>query len=329
MAVEVFPVVYSALASSALVDRVLPRYDVEGIASCQFWHRGLSDVYLVETRQCPYILRVSHAHWRSKADIDFELELLDFLHRNYIPVAYPLRTKSGELAVEIEALEGKRYATLFIYAPGTVALGDLNQAQSFKLGETVAKLHQTAMEFRCQIDRQALTLDYLLNDSLQAIAPFLQHKPDDLAYLTEAIGQIQTQLQHFPQEAPLWGICWGDPHSGNVHFTPDQEITLFDFDQCGYGWRIFEIAKFFQVSLHSGLGSKIRDAFIQGYQSVSALMDFELASLQSFTQTAHLWAWAISTSNTILHDYSRLDDHYFHQRLEHLKMLRSPDWQLF
>ncbi|WLT40042.1 hypothetical protein NON20_10690 [Synechocystis sp. B12] len=27
---------------------------------------------------------------------------------------------------------------------------------------------------------------------------------------------------------------------------------LFDFDQCGMGWRAFDIAKFLQVSMQSG-----------------------------------------------------------------------------
>ena len=52
----------------------------------------------------------------------------------------------------------------------------------------------------------------------------------------------------------------------NVHFTEDNQITLFDFDQCGYGWRVFDIAKFLQVSLSAGIKREIRDAFLAGYQ---------------------------------------------------------------
>ncbi|MBL1178602.1 homoserine kinase [Pantanalinema sp. GBBB05] len=329
MADTIFPVVYSVLASSALISQVLNQYDIGTVTSCQFWHRGLSDIYIVETQAKQYVLRVSHVHWRSRSDIDFELELLDFLRQNYIPVAYPLRTKTGQLAIAINALEGQRYAALFIYAPGNVAIGDLNVTQSFSLGETVAKLHQTTQNFTTQAQRQQLTLDYLLHDSFQAIKPFLHQRSPDLAYFTEVVNQLHLQLRHFPIEPPLWGICWGDPHSGNVHFTPEQQLTLFDFDQCGYGWRIFEIAKFLQVGLHSGLSAKVREAFISGYQTVAPLMEDELSSLQAFTQVAHIWAWAICLNNTKLYDYSRLDDSYFHSRIAHLKMLRSPEWQLF
>jgi Ser/Thr protein kinase RdoA (MazF antagonist) len=324
-----FPVIYSTLACQALVARVLPCYEIEAVTDCQFWHRGMSDVYLVETVAQPYILRVSHCYWRSKADIDFELELLDFLRSRQVPVAYPLRAKDGRLAIEIDALEGKRYASLFIYAPGEVAVGDLNPAQAHKLGETLATLHQVAAEFCSQAARQPLTIEYLLDDSLRAIAPFLQHKQDDLAYLVAAIDQIKNQLQSFPTHPPFWGICWGDPHSGNAHFTSDNAVTLFDFDQCGYGWRAFEIAKFLQKSLTTGISSKVRDAFLNGYQTVQAITELETDALQAFTQTAHIWMWAICLNHEQVHNYSRLDNRYFHHRLEQLKRLRSPEWQLF
>lgn len=326
---EVFPVVYSVLASSGLVAKVLPCYELETVEACRFWHHGLSDIYLVETQTRLYILRVSHSHWRTKTDIEFELDLLEFLHQHMIPVAYPIRTREHKLFIEIDAPEGKRYANLFVYAPGKVALGDLNPGQSYKLGETVALLHQTALGFRCQTHRQTLTLDYLLDDSFRAIGPFLEAKIADLDYLTEVMIQVKSQLQYFPKDPPLWTVCWGDPHSGNVHFTLDRQLMLFDFDQCGYGWRIFEIAKFLQISLTTGLAAKARSAFIDGYQSITLLMNDEIAVLQPFTVAAHIWAWAIGVHRAMLHDYCRLDNYYFQHRLEQLKMLRSPDWQLF
>ncbi|MDJ0525462.1 MAG: homoserine kinase, partial [Microcystis sp. M53600_WE12] len=81
-----FPTLYSTLAPAALADLVFSRYEIDVPKNCQFWHRGLSDVYLLETLTTPYILRVSHCHWRSKMEIDFELELLDYLDRSQIPV---------------------------------------------------------------------------------------------------------------------------------------------------------------------------------------------------------------------------------------------------
>ncbi|NJR50400.1 MAG: phosphotransferase [Leptolyngbyaceae cyanobacterium CSU_1_3] len=324
---ELFPVAYSTLTGEALIAKVLSRYKIEPVTHCQFWNRGLSDVYLVETQASRYVLRVSHAHWRSKSDIDFELELLDFLRQHCAPIAYPLRTQDEQLAIEIKAPEGKRYASLFIYAPGKVALGDLNPTQSQTLGETVAKLHLIGTNFCSHADRSPMTLKYLLDDSFTTIAPFL--KPHQLECLQAAIAQIKYQLRDFPQEPPFWGICWGDPHSGNAHFTADNQVMLFDFDQCGYGWRAFDIAKFLQVALSTGVGKTVRESFLSGYRSVQDVTDLEINSLQAFTQVAQIWRWAISVTYANLHAYSRLDDYYFNVRLEQLKRFQSPDWQLF
>lgn len=326
---DAFPVVYSTLSCEALTTRILPLYGIGEVTHCQFWNRGLSDIYLVETARSHYVLRISHAHWRTKSDIDFELELLDYWHQQRLPVAYPLWTRDGYLSIEIDAPEGKRYAALFSYAPGSIALGDLNVAQSQVLGQTVAELHLTSSGFRTRAYRQPLTLEHLLDQSLSGIVPFLKHRPSDLAYIEKTIEAIKTQLQHLPQKAPYWVVCWGDPHSGNAHFTSDNQVTLFDFDQCGYGWRAFELGKYLQVSLSAGVGRQVRDAFISGYQSVQPLTEYERNSLQYLTQAAHIWAWWISLSHERLHNFSRLDDNYFSHRLEHLKMLRSPEWQLF
>ncbi|MFN9467972.1 MAG: homoserine kinase [Pseudanabaena sp.] len=327
MSDHLFPITYSTLAPQALVDRVLCRYNVGEITSCVFWMRGLSDIYLVEAGNRRYVLRVSDAHWRSKAEIEFELELLAFLHKNYIPVAYPLTTDDGQLAIEIPALEGKRYAALFTYAAGQVAIGDLNKVQAQKLGETLAKLHGTAQNFHCHIDRPHLTIAYLLDDSLHDLSPFLNSSAR--SYMKDAIAQIKEQIRHLPQTFPIWSICWGDPHSGNVHFTDTNEITLFDFDQCGYGWRSFDIAKFLQVTLQAGISPSVRKAFLHGYQSAQTLEDIELKCMQPLMQVAQIWSWAISVKSAIVHNHSKLDDSYFHQRFEHFKMLRSPDWKPF
>lgn len=326
---ETLPVVCSTLSPVALASLVASRYEIDAIENCQFWHRGLSDVYLVETRSQNYILRVSHTHWRSRHDIDFELEFLNHLAQHQIPVASPLRSKENKFSVKIKAPEGKRYAALFPYAPGEIAMGDFNHQQSYLLGETVAKLHNASKKFNSLSCRKPLDLEHLLNDSLQIIAPFLYDRKEDLKHLLDAIAKIRDELKDLSTGAPYWVVCWGDPHSGNVHLTPDNRMTLFDFDQCGYGWRMFDVAKFWQVSLQTGLSRSIRLAFLDGYRACENVTEEEVNSLQALTQAAYIWSWAIALNHAKFYDYSRLDRSYFSQRLERLKRLQSKDWQLF
>ncbi|HTL89210.1 MAG TPA: phosphotransferase [Leptolyngbya sp.] len=322
-----FSVLYSTIDPSAIAARILSCYDIGMVQTCKFWCRGLSDVYWVETDRDAYVLRISHWGWRSQTDIEFELAMLDFLHQQALPVAYPLRTKNGRLSIVIQAPEGDRYAALFIHAPGTVPLGDLSIRQAIKLGETLSKVHQAGLEFKCEIERKPLTLEYLLNESWNEISPFL--KVSDRDYVEETIAQIQLELKEFPRSSPYWSICWGDPHSGNAHFTEADQPTLFDFDQCGFGWRSFDLGKFRQVALSTGVSRRVREAFLQGYQSIGQLEEFELKAISAFTQTAHIWSWSIGLTYALHHNYSRLDSWFFRQRVEQLRTLKSPDWQMF
>ncbi|WP_404787754.1 phosphotransferase [Altericista sp. CCNU0014] len=325
----IFPVTYSTLACEALQRQILPLFGVGPVVQCHFWNRGLSDIYLVETLTARYVLRISHTHWRTKSETEFELELLNYLKRCGVPVSAPLHATDGNLFVEIRAPEGFRYAALFPYAPGRIPIGDLSVKQGYKLGEAVAHLHEAAAEFYSCAHRQPLSLEYLLDESFGVIEPYLRFRSEDLAYLRSTIDQIKNRLCDLPQRSPYWTICWGDPHSGNVHFTADNQLTLFDFDQCGYGWRAFEMAKFLQVSIRTGIARKVRDAFFQGYQSRQVLTPLELETLQPFTQAAHLWNWCIALEASKIHSCSRLDEYFFMSRLQQLKMLQTPEWQLF
>ncbi len=329
MTQALFPVTYSTLSCGALVTQLLSQYDIGEVLSCQFWRRGLSDVYLVETQVAQYVLRVSHAHWRSLPEVAFELELLEFLYQKRIPVAYPLRTLDGQLWIPLHAPEGDRYAALFIYAPGCVPIGDLNPVQSYTLGRTVAKFHQVSRGFKSSFARSPLTLEYLVETSIEVIKPFMLCRKHDLNTLIQSADTLVQSLSKLPTRDPYWVICWGDPHSGNVHFTSDDRLTMFDFDQCGYGWRAFELAKFFQVALRGGVSLQVRSAFLAGYQSVSPLEAWELESLRAFTQVSHIWSWSIALTQAQMHDYCKLDYHFFNRRLEHLMRLRSPDCHLY
>jgi Ser/Thr protein kinase RdoA (MazF antagonist) len=320
-----FPVSYSTLRVDVLTSDVLAQYSIGPVQECRMWTRGMSDVYLVKTADQQYVLRVSHAHWRSFEDVLFEMALLDFLHQRSLPVAHPLPTHDGDWVLRVNALEGPRYVTLMTYAPGDVPIGDFNQTQSTTLGQILAKIHLTSQDFVPIVKRRPLDLNHLIDQSLEIILPQVQ----DAAMITmlQATAQdLHESLRSLPQTPPFWVVCWGDPHSGNVHCTDDQHLTLFDFDQCGYGWRAFDVAKFLQMALCSGMRYSVRDGFLDGYQSIQPLTDAEIVALQPLTQVAHLWRWAISLNYALVHEYSRLDRFYFRNRVEQLKMLKTHDW---
>lgn len=296
---QFIPVIHSLPSSQALKQNVLCHYQLLGnFQSCHLLKRGLNDTYLVETVRKRYILRVYRHSWRTKEEIDFEIELLNFLHKNNLAISYPIEKITGDFTTAIAAPEGTRYTALFSYASGKAVGKKLNSEQSWKLGETVAAIHQTTNNFKSSFNRPELNNEYLLDVSLNAIAPLYKHRETDITYLHKQIEELKMNLLdlNLPNSAPFYGICIGDVHAGNTHFNRINQPTLFDFDQCGYGWRAFDIGKFINTAIVWKLDNKIIRSFLDGYQTICKLSNIELLAIPIFTKIAHIWVMGISAS---------------------------------
>lgn len=146
-------VIHSIISGDALIETVLNDYFIGKSRSCQIYKRGLNDTYLVTTKQGKYILRVYRCGWRTKEEIDFELELLAFLREQKQPVAYLLKREDGSFTTEVVAPEGKRYAVVFSYALGRSVKKKLNGRQSQYLGKALANIHKTLDDFKNSFSR--------------------------------------------------------------------------------------------------------------------------------------------------------------------------------
>lgn len=141
-----------------------------------------------------------------------------------------------------------------------------------------------------------LSSEYLLDHSMCFITPVFKERVNKIDYLQQQIEAIKLKLADFnlSYSAPDYGVCVGDLHLDNAHFTNKNQPTLFDFDQCGYGWRAFDITKFIQVTLWRKIDEKVIKCFINGYQTIRQLSTAELASILVFTKMAHIWVMGIN-----------------------------------
>ena len=326
MSSKLITVIHSIPSSEALEQNVLCHYQIGKLQSCRLLKRGLNDTYLLETEQERYILRVYRYGWRTKAEIDLELELLYFLHKNNVAISYPIAKRTGGFTTAIAAPEGTRYSALFSYAPGKAVDKKINSEQSRRLGEAVASIHEVTNNFKSSFSRPELNNAYLLDASVNAIAPLYKHKKTDIDYLYNQAEKLKSNLiaLNLPKYSPCYGICIGDVHSGNTHFTQLNQPTLFDFDQCGYGWRAFDIGKFINTAIAWKLDNKIISSFLDGYQTIRQLSKIELSAIPLFAKIAHIWVMGISAS--VVGDvlaYGWFTDDWLDSKLELFKQLSN------
>lgn len=312
---------YARLSSRQAGRLAVLHYDLAASSACKFYVLGLHDNYLLESGTQKFILRIYRNDWRSDEEVRFELDLLDFLGNQSAPVAAPLRTKSGELLFTIDSPEGKRVAALFHFAAGCAPGNEISTEESALLGRTIAGIHRITDAFYTPYQRPRLDLPYLLDCSLAAIESFVD--AETRAYLGKLQGWLGDRLAPLAKQPGLFGMCIGDVNPTNFHITELQQLTVFDFDQCGYGYRAFEIGKFIS-SIHP-LKAKdaIADAFIEGYQQVRALSQTEVGAIPYFEMVSVIWVMAINALNADRTGHKFLEKPFWDRRVALLKTLES------
>jgi Ser/Thr protein kinase RdoA (MazF antagonist) len=307
---------------------VLPEYDIGRPVECKLWKPSRNDTYFIKTADKRYILRVYQVQSRSLSDIHYELDLLNYLERKKVSVSVPIARRDGSFLHPLPAPEGMRYAVLFTYAEGHGGPYPLEETYSLLYGRALADIHTGLDDFSSQQKRFQLHLEYLLDTPLQTILPLLKHRPVDSAYLLQLVDLLKTSLMSLPLTELEYGVCHGDAHGGNAHITPDQKVTFFDFDDCGEGWRAFDLATFrWNVAINKQEDT-IWQAFLQGYRQRRALRERDLAAIPLFVVVRDIWIAGQHTSNADHWGFEWVDDQFFDSELRFLRTLVT-ELQLF
>src|SRR5918912_866464 len=142
-----------SLPTGAAIARVAAEgYDLGSAVRAWAISRGLTDHYAVEAGGRRYVLRLYPTHWRTRADVLFELDFIRHAAARGVPVAAPLPRRDGGWLTEVDAPEGPRLAVLFVHAAGDEWVPrHEREAHAAAYGEAAARLHNACDDFA--IDR--------------------------------------------------------------------------------------------------------------------------------------------------------------------------------
>ncbi len=311
--------IYSRLSSESVCNLIGFYYDLLTPLGCQFYVLGLHDNYLVDTEQGKYILRIYRNDWRSEEEILFELDLLDYLQKKNTGIAGPLCTAGKELHFSVETPEGVRLAALFNFADGRAPCTELSVRESELLGKVVANIHLAGTGFASQYHRPKLDISYLVDEQLELLDSYIDS--DGMRYLESVQKKIHDQIPGLTDTPGVFGICTGDVNPSNFHINEEEKITLFDFDQCGFGYRAFEIGKFFSSIYTRKDRDELAQAFLSGYQDLRRLDQAELQALPYFEIASVIWVMGIHASNADRIGQKYLGGPFWERRLEVVKEL--------
>lgn len=324
---QVIPASSSILSAEALAQRVLPRFGLDGRARCRFFRRSMSDVYLVETQAQAYFLKVYWGDRHPKESIEAEIHLLNDLRAHGIPVTAPVPDRDSNYLQTLGAPEGTRYAVLFHGVMGDEPR-ETNLAQSRGFGRLAARMHNCMDGLRRVHGRRQLDERYLIHEQIECIRPYLEHRTADLDYLIDLGTDLSAELcSLLPRRTPEYGLCHGDLHTGNARYDRDGELTLFDFDSFGYGWRAVDIGVYLVSYDWMDLSKeykRIRDrfwsAFLEGYNQERPLSENEVAATRLCMPIRHLELMGLTIRYwSPLVGISWIDEHYLDRHIQWFK----------
>ncbi len=278
---------------TALAEAVLPEFGLEG-AGLELIKYRENAVFLVRGDAGRHVLRVHRPGYRTAAEIRSEIAWMEALDEAGIRTPAARRTRAGEVVARAEApgVPEPRLCDVFEFVPGR-QLGSLEGGVSGdpasvracyrELGALAAAVHAHGRRFRPPpgFTRPSWDAGSLVGEE-PAFGRFTELpclEPEQLHVLLDARERVRAELAAFGRESDRFGPIHGDFLPENVLVAEDGP-RLIDFDDCGNGWYLFELATaLFPLLLRPEL-SAARAGYLEGYRCAAGrLPDADLAVL--------------------------------------------------
>lgn len=272
-----FPVIASTLSETELGNFIKTKYKLTEDFNCKLFRTGINHTYFISSNETKFVFRVYCYKWRTKIEIEQELELLNLLKKNSLSVSYPIPDINGNFIQEINAPEGIRYAVLFSFAKGE-KIRFMSNETCYSIGNLLAKIHNVTENKK--IERVNYNTEILLNESYNHLNSFFSEELDEMKFLKEIGKKISKKIDESNLLENKNGIVHLDIWYDNLSVNNENEITIFDFDNCGNGLLILDVGYFckqlFFIESDKNEYELKTKSFLNGYQKIRNLSENEI-----------------------------------------------------
>jgi Ser/Thr protein kinase RdoA (MazF antagonist) len=255
-----------------------------------------------------WALRLHRPGYHTREEILGELAWVRALRAAGAVVTPPVvATRSGELvATAAGRSAGRRHAVLFEWVDGRepepADPGGIVGAFT-TLGEIAARLHRHARAWRrpAGFARFAWTFDTMLgpagrwgrwSDGMRtALAG--PAGADGAAVLAQAAAEIERRLAGYGTGPAQFGLVHADMRLANLLVTGGggtgpESVCVIDFDDCGFGWYMYDLAASLSFIEHLPVAAELVDAWLAGHRTLAPVAAADMAMIPTFVMLRRL-----------------------------------------
>jgi Ser/Thr protein kinase RdoA (MazF antagonist) len=254
-----------------------------------------SYIYEFERGSTAYILRIGHSRRRTVDLIRGEIDWINYLSAGGAGVAHAITSSRGELVEAIDDDYGGQFlVTAFQKAPGRPSWeARWSPALYNTYGRLIGHIHALSRSY-APTDPAWRRQEW--NDP--ANLDVIQWLPESESGLIARFLQIKAYLEALPRDNESYGLIHQDAHPGNFFVDDAGQITLFDFDDCVYGWYVYDIAMvvFYMIVVEDDPASLLRlfwPHFWAGYCEENTLDPVWLAEIPHFMKLREVDNYAL------------------------------------
>jgi len=293
-----------------LLDQVLPQYGLVP-SRVQFLTHFENTTFRITAQGQDYLLRLHRPGYNSPAAIRSELQWLAALSQETdLSVQVPVATLSGDwlASAQMEGLPTARYGTLLSWQAGRHSR-KCQPRHLRQLGQLAARLQAHARHWTPPTGFERRSWSGAAFLRLHDTQLWQQIPQRQRGLYREFCAYFQTAEAQLGTDNQL--LLHADLHLGNVLFRQGQ-ICPIDFDDCGFGQRIYDLAVVLYPHLYTPDYAWRREALLAGYTSETSLSETELNHLETFiiARSLSVLLWCLERA----HEHS-----FFQKRLRRWK----------
>ena len=254
-----------------------------------------------------YVLRVHAPRWHDAAAIRSELRWLEALRGDGFIVSAPVRTLRRGLwtTASTEGIPEARVCTLLTWVPGWSPKKRRTPAIVRAIGRLMARLHEHVSQFRIPESFVRPRWDHsrLFRRDAETDTGWERLSRRQVRLFQAVSERVAKVMERLGTERRVFGLIHADLIFANVLFHRGETCAI-DFDDCGFGYFLYDMAILLdRIEMRQDY-STLRAALLDGYRQVRPLAAEHEAYLDLFLLARWVFLGVCFLSRPEFSDYA-------------------------